>query len=314
MLAEERIAVIVFLSVIAAIYVFAAGALIRIFLGRLRNASPRHSKFDIWFRRIVFGLAITGVLCVAYGYFIEPYRLTIRKIELRTGKLPANSQPVRIVHISDLHSDPTSRLEEKLPDAITAQNPDIIVFTGDTINSPAGLPVFRDCLSRISKIAPTFVVKGNWDVWYWSNQDLFGDLNVEELNATTEKIGVRGTEIWLAGIPVGKESKIGEILEDLPKDKFSIFLYHYPDEAENVAQYGIDLYCAGHTHGGQVALPFYGALVTLSKTGKRFEGGTYRLDNTWLNVNRGIGMEGGPVPRVRFWATPEITVIDVLPN
>jgi predicted MPP superfamily phosphohydrolase len=100
----------------------------------------------------------------------------------------------------------------------------------------------------------------------------------------------------------------------LPKDKFSIFLYHYPDEIENVTPHGIDLYCAGHTHGGQIALPFYGALITLSKYGKRFEGGTYRVDNTWLNVNRGIGMEGGPAPRVRFWATPEITVIDVLPN
>ena len=60
--------------------------------------------------------------------------------------------------------------------------------------------------------------------------------------------------------------------------------------------------------------PFYGALITLSKYGKRFEGGTYKVDNTWLNVNRGIGMEGGPAPRVRFWAPPEITVIDVLPN
>ena len=54
----------------------------------------------------------------------------------------------------------------------------------------------------------------------------------------------------------------------------------------------MDLYCAGHIHGGQIALPFYGALVTLSKYGKRFEAGLYRVGETWLYVNRGIGMEG----------------------
>jgi len=314
MLPEEQRAVTVFLSAVAAVYVFAAGMVIRSIVGRLRKTNRPLSKFDTWFRRIIFCLAITGVLCVAYGYFIEPYRLTIRKIEIRSGKLPANERPIRIVHISDLHSDPVARLEEKLPEAIAAQNPDIIVFTGDSVNSPAGLPVFRNCLSRISRIAPTYVVKGNWDVWYWSDQDLFGNLDVKELAATTEKVLVRGTEIWLAGTPVGKEGKIGKILESLPKDKFSIFLFHYPDEIEDVAQHGTDLYCAGHTHGGQIALPFYGALMTLSKYGKRFEGGTYRVENTWLNVNRGIGMEGGEAPRVRFWATPEITVIDVIPN
>ena len=314
MLSEEQMAVLIFLSAIAAVYVFAAGSLVRIYIARTDKSAPRSGKFEIWFRRMIFGLAITGILCFAYGYFIEPYRLTIRNVELRTDKLPPNSPPIRIAHISDIHSDPIPRLEEKLPDAIAEQHPDLIVFTGDSLNSPEGLPVFRACLSKISKIAPTFVVKGNWDAWYWSDQDLFSNIDVKELDATTEKVVVRGTEIWLAGVPVGKEGKVKQTLEQLPKDKFSIFLYHYPDEIENVTPHGIDLYCAGHTHGGQIALPFYGALITLSKYGKRFEGGTYRVVDTWLNVNRGIGMEGGPAPRVRFWAPPEITVIDVLPN
>lgn len=61
-------------------------------------------------------------------------------------------------------------------------------------------------------------------------------------------------------------------------------------------------------------MPFYGALVTFSKFGKKYEGGTYQIEKTTLNVNRGIGMEGGNTPRVRFWARPEVTVIDVLPN
>jgi hypothetical protein len=75
----------------------------------------------------------------------------------------------------------------------------------------------------------------------------------------------------------------------------------------------VDLYCAGHTHGGQVALPLYGALITFSKYGKKYEAGLYREGETWLYVNRGIGMEGGSTPRVRFWAPPEVTVIEVSP-
>jgi predicted MPP superfamily phosphohydrolase len=70
----------------------------------------------------------------------------------------------------------------------------------------------------------------------------------------------------------------------------------------------------GHTHGGQIALPLYGALITFSKYVKRYEAGLYREGETWLYVNRGIGMEGGPVPRVRFWARPEVTVIEISPE
>ena len=76
----------------------------------------------------------------------------------------------------------------------------------------------------------------------------------------------------------------------------------------------VDLMLAGHVHGGQVALPFYGALMTLSRHGKRFEQGLYELPGMNLYVNRGIGMEGGSAPRVRFASRPEITLFLVHPE
>ena len=124
---------------------------------------------------------------------------------------------------------------------------------------------------------------------------------------------MRGSEIWLAGVAVGNERAVPRVLEQRPADIFAIFLHHYPDEIREVSRQGVDLYCAGHTHGGQVALPFYGALVTFSRFGKRYESGLYREGLTALYVNRGIGMEGGAL-RVRFCARPEITVIDVVPS
>lgn len=88
-------------------------------------------------------------------------------------------------------------------------------------------------------------------------------------------------------------------------------MYHSPDLVEDLPPNAVDLYVAGHTHGGQVALPFYGALVTLSRFGKKYEAGLYHVGDTTLYVNRGIGMEGGPAPRVRFCARPEITVFEI---
>jgi predicted MPP superfamily phosphohydrolase len=149
--------------------------------------------------------------------------------------------------------------------------------------------------------------------WYWSDLDLFGSTGAHELKGEAVKVDVRGTPLWIAGVPVEGESRIGVVLNSIPSGEFSVFLHHYPDEIEEVARGNVDLYCAGHIRGGQIALPFYGALVTLSKYGKRFEAGLYHVGETRLYVNRGIGMEGGEIPRVRFCARPEVTVIEIRP-
>jgi predicted MPP superfamily phosphohydrolase len=159
-------------------------------------------------------------------------------------------------------------------------------------------------------VAPTFVVRGNWDVWYWSGLDLYGGTGASELDGAPITMQVAGTRLVLTGVPVDGEGRIRAGLAAVPADVFTVFAYHSPDQIKSVGR--ADLYCAGHTHGGQVALPFYGAIVTLSRYGKRYEAGLYRHGNTWMYVNRGIGMEGGPTsPRVRFCARPELTMIEL---
>ncbi len=309
---EERFSLILVFSIIVVVYVYAFGGLVRLSLEKFNLVKTKPSVSQVWFRRFIFIIALFGFGCFGYAYFIEPYRLSVRNIEIKSAKIPKGGKPIRIVHISDVHSDAKARLEEKLPAAIAEQQPDLIIFSGDSLNSPEGLPIFRKCLTEISKIAPTYVVRGNWDVWYWKEQNLFGETGAKQLNGVPERIEINGIPIWLAGVFVGDETKLSATLNPIPKDEFSIFVFHYPDLIEEVSRAEIDLYCAGHTHGGQVAMPFYGALVTFSKFGKKYEGGTYQVNKTWLNVNRGIGMEGGDVPRVRFWARPEITVIDII--
>jgi predicted MPP superfamily phosphohydrolase len=305
---------LIFLSLIVIVYVLAASALVRLVLQRFGHATLSKKPWQVWLRRTVLAFAGLGLLCFAYGYFVEPYWLSITHINISSSRLPRGSQPIRIAHISDLHSDPKPRLEKRLPGAIAAEHPDIIVFTGDSVNSPEGLPVFRECISEIAKIAPTFVVKGNWDSWYWNDLNLFQGTGVTELDGNSQRVEVRGVPIWIAGVAVGHEKSMGQALAAIPPDEFKLFLYHYPDLIKEVAEQKVDLYCAGHTHGGQVALPFYGALITFSKYGKKYEAGLYREGETWLYVNRGIGMEGGNAPRVRFWARPEVTIIEVGPK
>jgi predicted MPP superfamily phosphohydrolase len=299
---------LVFAGVVVWVLVAAAGIVVRQVsqLAR-RQAKPSLSRYEM----AVLVLAGAGVLCIAYGRWVEPYRLEVTHIPLASPKLSAASRPIRIVQLSDLHCDPQQRLEPRLPAVVAAERPDLIVFTGDAINSPGALPGFQSLLRQLAALAPTYVVRGNWDAWYWRHLDLFGGTGAVELQGSAVEVSVAGTRLWLAGAGVEEEDRIGAALSAVPPGAYTILLYHYPDEIEGLPRRKVDLYCAGHTHGGQVALPLYGALITLARHGKRYEAGLYRVGETWLYVNRGIGMEGGAVPRVRFWARPEVTVFEL---
>ena len=254
---------------------------------------------------------MAGVLCVLYAWQVEPYWLETTHAQAPTAKLPPGAKPIRIRHISDLHCDPKVRLEDKLPDIVAGLRPDLIVFTGDSINSREGLSNFRRCMGRLAKLAPTFAVKGNW----FPNIDAFEGTGAAELNGQTVELEIGGAKIRIAGIAYDRSSSAAGVLDKLnADDAFTIFLYHKPDLIYDVSRADVDLCLAGHTHGGQVALPFYGAMITLSKYGKRFEAGLYRVGGTSMYVNRGIGMEGGRAPRIRFLARPEVTLIEIVPE
>ena len=310
----EDFRVLLFLGAVAIVYLLAFAILVRLLLQKFKLIEASDSRAVKWLSVAILAVAVAGLLCFAYGYFVEPYWLSVSRVQIKTSKLPKGSRPIRIVHISDLHSDAAPVLEDRLPAAIAAERPDIIVFTGDSINNVDGFERFRNCLTEIAKVAPTYAVKGNWDAWYWTNLELFAGTGAQELNGGSTQVIVNGLPIWIAGVGVGNERKMEETIGSMPSDAFKIFLYHYPDLIKEAAVQNVDLYCAGHTHGGQVALPLYGAIITFSKYGKQYEAGLYREGRTWLYVNRGVGLEGGSAPRVRFWARPEVTVIEVSPE
>jgi len=199
---EGSAAVSLFLCAVAAAYLLAACALVRLVLRRLRWAG-RPSRAVLFAERASLALAAAGLLCFAYGYFVEPYWPEVTRLRVESPKLKGAQRPVRVVHISDLHCDPEPRLEERLPDLVAAERPDLIVFTGDSLNSPAGLPVLRKLLPRLAAIAPTFAVRGNWDTAYWRGVDLFGGTGVVELNKGGARVDAAGVSLWVAGAEFG---------------------------------------------------------------------------------------------------------------
>lgn len=312
MLSEEKLRVALFLSGVLLVHGAAAGFLIHAAWGRwVRREAGRFRPALRRMRAAILTLSALGVVCGLYARFIEPTWLEVTHAEVPTGRLPSGSR-VRVVHITDVHSDPEARLEPRLPEIIAAERPDVIVYTGDSLNSIEGLPHFRSLMTRLAAIAPTYAVRGNWDAALWRDVDLFGGTGAVELDGRAVRAAVDGVALWIAGVAVDEADRLEQIVAGVPRGAASILLHHYPDEIERAAALGVDLFVAGHTHGGQVAMPLYGALETLARTGKRFEAGLYRVNRTALYVGRGVGMEGGSAPRVRFFARPEVAVIDLV--
>ena len=149
-------------------------------------------------------------------------------------------------------------------------------------------------------------------------KDLFSDLEIVLLRDQVHRLTFEGGEFYLMGVSNLRRSRdkaaFQRLMAQMPEDAYTILLYHTPDLAEEAAEAGVDLYLAGHTHGGQVRLPLYGALVTFSVYGKKFESGLYEINQTRLYVSRGLGMEGLNLPRVRFLCPPEIVLINLGPK
>jgi len=252
-----------------------------------------------------------GIVCLLYGYFIEPTWIDVHTTTIPTTKL--KEAGFRLVQITDLHCDKKARNEEEMVRIINGLKPDVVVATGDYLNHLSVLPRLQDSLQRLEAPLGKFAVTGNLDSSYRPLDVLdatgFRRLGRETVVVTkgSDRMGVWGMDFACSDAPVAP-------LKGLPHDRFNVFLFHTPDLIEDVCGSGIDLYLCGHTHGGQVTLPWYGALITFSKFGKKYESGLYRVGETTLYVNRGLGLEKRPGPQVRFLARPEIAVFDIVPE
>jgi len=308
---REVVSLLLFASVLLVVYGFEALLLTRYAWSRMRGR-PGKPVAHRGPRLALHVLTAVGALCILYGYFIEPNWVEVQVMAIPTPKL--KSTGFRVVHISDLHCDKRPRNEETMVRIVNGLKPDLIVATGDYLNHRSALPRLKDVLSRLDAPLGKFGVAGNLEMGHWQRLGVLQGTGFRQLHRETAIVTKGEDRIAISGLDFIRSDIAIDPVEALPDDWFNVFLFHTPDLIEDVSGRGVDLYLCGHTHGGQVTLPWYGALITFSKFGKKYESGLYRVGETMLYVNRGLGLEMRPGPQVRFRARPEIAVFDILPE
>lgn len=304
-----------------------AALLLMGYLGIMRWRNPgsilHRSSSLIWAAPISINLAMSG--CVADGLFIEPLSIEVRHVSVTSDQWDTAAPSLRIVQISDTHVERLTGRERDVVQLVNDLDPDLILMTGDYLNisnlfDAQSREDFRNWAGQLHARYGTYAAWGNTDLPAWRDE-LFDGLDVTILEDEVTTLHINGQPIHLLGLDIhhhfiDKDRRaLRHLAQDVPQEGFNILLYHTPDLMPEVAATNrFDLYLAGHTHGGQIRLPVYGALMTASKYGKRYEAGRYREGRTTLYVNRGLGFEGGLAPRVRFFCPPEITVITVSPE
>src|SRR5206468_4187710 len=117
------------------------------------------------------------------------------------------------------------RLEQRLPAIIAAEHPDAIVVAGDSTNSRRGIPIFRELMTNLAKIAPTFAVRGNWDERPSADEELFGGTGVTDLNSEVVRREFYGTPIWIGGLATDSDMQISTLFAKAPANEFRLFVH-----------------------------------------------------------------------------------------
>lgn len=263
--------------------------------------------------QLTLSTALLGTGGVTYAKEIEPTWVDITHIRLPLSRLSPAFHGYRMVQISDLHADAWMTRERLLESVrlINQQQPDIVAITGDFVTHRA--QDYADnlfyALRELQPRDATVAVLGNHD--HWSKPEIIREMlresGVYDLSNSVYTMQ-RGDEmLHLAGVDDVwvKQARLDQVLNQLPSIGATILLAHEPDFADTSAATGrFDLQLSGHSHGGQVVLPFVGAPI-LPPLGEKYPRGLYRVDTMWQYTNRGLGMVH---PQVRFNCRPEITV------
>lgn len=275
-------------------------------------------------RRILLWTAIPLLLfALVFGAF---YRgLVIRRYAVSSAKL--GGEPIRVVLLADLHSYIYAPDQEPIIRRVARLQPDVIILDGDMADDRNPLTGFDMLLNGISSLAPCYYVTGSHD--YWSGEidrvkAAVAGYGVTVLEGQTAELSIRGQRISISGIddPVMLAALDGEgsddacvrllhaFFNDLDRGEYNILVIHRPDFTDVYRELGFDLVLSGHTHGGQVRIPFLlnGLFAPDQGYWPKYAGGLYTLGSTRLVVSRGLSYYP-ELPRI--FNPPEIVLIEL---
>lgn len=312
---------------------------------------------------IALAIGAAAVAAFAWGSLVERRRWTLRRVEVPV--LPAGAQPIRVLHLSDLHMAPWQRDKQDWVRELALLEPDLIVDTGDNLGHEHGLEGIRRAFEPFAGIPGVFV-NGSNDYFgptpknpfaYFAGPSrvrrsakrldidalhaFFAELGWQDLDNTAASLDLRGTHFEFFGVddphkgydrldlitaaidelraddPLGEESWLDETPERITRPTVTIGVAHAPYQRvlNSFVNHGAQLILAGHTHGGQVCVPGYGALVTNCDIPRKQVKGLsvwrHGLRSAFLNVSAGLGTS--IFAPVRFACPPEATLITLVP-
>lgn len=266
----------------------------------------------------VVSLGLVAAGGAGWSYLVEPGWVQFENVTLNLPRLSSNFHGTRVLQVSDIHMGGWMNSErlQHAADLILEQNPDLLLLTGDFLighgfdsNSEQRLQELIDILAPLAKSITSFAVLGNHD--YWTNADAVREMlkqsGITDLTNSVFTFSDSGQHLHICGVDDIWEGdvRLNEVVSRLSREGTAILLAHEPDFADESAATGrFDLQVSGHSHGGQVVIPFYGPPV-LPYLGRKYHNGLYRIGEMLQYTNRGLGMIDPPV---RFNCPPEITV------
>lgn len=283
--------------------------------------------------RTTAALATTGAATFAYAWLYESRAYTLRQIDVPV--LSPGSAPLRVLHLSDLHMRPQETAKQEWLRDLGRLLPDLVVLTGDVLSHPdAGVPVLKALGPLLD--TPGGFVPGNNDYYapQWKNplryvtgtdktihktpMDWAGfalDLSAagwHDLTNTRATVTLPEHVIDVRGVddPYTKRDRMAEVAGPADPDAhLRLGLLHAPEPRvlDAWSADGVDLMLAGHTHGGQVRLPGYGAIVTNCGIDRARAKGLSAYESSWLHVSPGLGTS--PYAPIRFACRPEATLL-----
>lgn len=265
----------------------------------------------IW---IVFSVLLVLILLF---FWYENHHLTVSKYVYRDERIRDGLTGFRIVQISDLHNATFGFDNKKLIDQIGQQSPDILVITGDIVDSnhtniKTAITFARKCV----EVCPTYYVTGNHEYWLSEKelQDLYQGLDeagVVILNNSTVTVNKGSETFTLLGLDDKhlSDMTLRNLMEEVPAEQVTVVLAHEPQYIQEYSRGGADLVLSGHAHGGQFILPFLGPVVAPDQGFfPQYTEGEHLSGKTHMIISRGLGNSVIPV---RIFNAPEIVVVEL---
>jgi len=272
-------------------------------------------RLALWLLGLTAGLGLT-----VYAFWIEPRSLVVTRLSLPVAGL---EQEVRVVVMGDLQpAGPIESLDRiaGIVERMKAENGDLVLLLGDYVSNRVISTRFIDphdtapLLGRLDAPMGVYAVLGNHD-WWWDGPEmrrLLSEQGITVLEDAAARVGTGSRSLWIAGLsdPVTQDHDLAATLSQSDGSAPLLLLTHTPDIFPDVPA-EVALTLAGHTHGGQVDLPFLGRLIVPSRYGERFAKGLIEEAGRRLFVTSGIGTAYIPV---RFRVPPEIVVLTLTPS